>query len=190
MSNQRSNAQCPSAMPSDKIERLQSEMARLTAHIVRLTAQQMTPAPRNLTPPTQQSAHIQNAGDHPSGAHLQMCSYHGRCSHNDTSCQAQHPNSTGPSNATATNTGRCYFCRMRGHPTDRCNGPCPHCHQIRVHRAMACPHRIPTVPATAVVSALGLTPALPPPLKYATPITLNPSMMPKLTGDFSIVTSY
>uniref|UniRef100_A0A915L9D2 Uncharacterized protein n=1 Tax=Romanomermis culicivorax TaxID=13658 RepID=A0A915L9D2_ROMCU len=121
-------------------------MAWLTAHIAGLTAQQMAPALRNPMPPTQQSAHIQNAGDHPSGAHSQMCSYHGCCTHNDASCQAQRPNSTGLSNAAATNTNCCYFCPTRANPTDGCNRPCPHCHQIRMHRAKACPNRNPTVP--------------------------------------------
>uniref|UniRef100_A0A915HJH7 Uncharacterized protein n=1 Tax=Romanomermis culicivorax TaxID=13658 RepID=A0A915HJH7_ROMCU len=50
MSNQRGNAQRPSAMPSDEIRRLQSEMARLTAHIAQLRAQQMELSPRNSMP--------------------------------------------------------------------------------------------------------------------------------------------
>uniref|UniRef100_A0A915KVM7 Uncharacterized protein n=1 Tax=Romanomermis culicivorax TaxID=13658 RepID=A0A915KVM7_ROMCU len=77
-------------------------MARLKAHIVRLRAQQMVPPLRNRIPSRTPFAHIQNAGDHPSGAHLQMCSYHGRCTHNDASCRAQHPDSAGPSNAATT----------------------------------------------------------------------------------------
>uniref|UniRef100_A0A915ICS5 Uncharacterized protein n=1 Tax=Romanomermis culicivorax TaxID=13658 RepID=A0A915ICS5_ROMCU len=80
------------------------------------------------------SARIQNAGDCPSGAHLQMCSYHGCCTHNDASCPAQHPNSAGPSNTTAIGAGHCYFCRTRAHPTTdpvhiadkyECTGPWP-----------------------------------------------------------------
>uniref|UniRef100_A0A915K678 Uncharacterized protein n=1 Tax=Romanomermis culicivorax TaxID=13658 RepID=A0A915K678_ROMCU len=166
-------------------------MARLMAHIGGLRAQQMGPAPRNLTPSTTLSVHIQNAGDHPSGAHLQMCSYHGRCTHNDASCRAQHPNSTGPSNATPTGANCCYFCQMRVHPTDRCDRPCLHCRQIRVHRARACPHRNLTMPAASVVLAPALSPALLPlPLKYVTPVTLHPSMMPKRTSDVSVIVSY
>uniref|UniRef100_A0A915IGG3 Uncharacterized protein n=1 Tax=Romanomermis culicivorax TaxID=13658 RepID=A0A915IGG3_ROMCU len=46
--NQRSKAQCPSAMLSVEIPSLQSEIARLKAHIAGLTAQQMAPSPRNL----------------------------------------------------------------------------------------------------------------------------------------------
>uniref|UniRef100_A0A915I9F6 C3H1-type domain-containing protein n=1 Tax=Romanomermis culicivorax TaxID=13658 RepID=A0A915I9F6_ROMCU len=57
-------------------------MARLTALIGRLTAQ-----------PTAWMG-VQNTGDHPSEAHLQMCSYHGPCTHNDANCRAQHPHST------------------------------------------------------------------------------------------------
>uniref|UniRef100_A0A915KCM9 Uncharacterized protein n=1 Tax=Romanomermis culicivorax TaxID=13658 RepID=A0A915KCM9_ROMCU len=110
MSNQRSNAQRPSATPSDEIPLLQLEMARLTAHIAPLTAQQMAKAPRNPMPPMQQSAHVQKAGDRQSGAHLQMCSYHGRSTHNDASCGAQHPDSTCPSNTAANGTSGCYFC--------------------------------------------------------------------------------
>uniref|UniRef100_A0A915IY57 Uncharacterized protein n=1 Tax=Romanomermis culicivorax TaxID=13658 RepID=A0A915IY57_ROMCU len=56
------------------------------------------------------STRVQNAGDHPSGAHLQMCSYHGRCTQNDANCPAQHPHSAGPSTATATGASCCYFC--------------------------------------------------------------------------------
>uniref|UniRef100_A0A915HQ68 Uncharacterized protein n=1 Tax=Romanomermis culicivorax TaxID=13658 RepID=A0A915HQ68_ROMCU len=166
-------------------------MARLTAHIAGLTAQQMGPALRNPTPPMQQWAHVQNAGDPQSGAHLQMSSYHGCCTHNDASCQAQCPNSPGPSNAAATNTDCCYFCQRRAHPTDRCDRPCPHYYQICVHRATACRNRNLTVPAAAVVSAPALTPALPPPpLKYVTPVTVNPSRTPKMTGHVSVVASY
>uniref|UniRef100_A0A915L9V5 Secreted protein n=1 Tax=Romanomermis culicivorax TaxID=13658 RepID=A0A915L9V5_ROMCU len=45
--------------------------------------------------------------------------------------------------------------------------------------------------ASAVVSALAPSPALPPlPLKYVKPVNLNPSMTPKTTGDLSIVASY
>uniref|UniRef100_A0A915I380 Uncharacterized protein n=1 Tax=Romanomermis culicivorax TaxID=13658 RepID=A0A915I380_ROMCU len=47
MSNQRGNAQCPSATLPKEIQHLQSEMAQLTAHIAQLMAQQMAPAPRN-----------------------------------------------------------------------------------------------------------------------------------------------
>uniref|UniRef100_A0A915JGV7 Uncharacterized protein n=1 Tax=Romanomermis culicivorax TaxID=13658 RepID=A0A915JGV7_ROMCU len=104
-------------MPSDKIRHLKSEMAWLTAHIAQLTTQQMAPAPRKPMSPTQPSVQVQNADDHPSGAHLQMCSYHGCCTHNDTSCWAQHPNSASLSNSAATGAGRCYFCRMRVHLT-------------------------------------------------------------------------
>uniref|UniRef100_A0A915KYV1 Uncharacterized protein n=1 Tax=Romanomermis culicivorax TaxID=13658 RepID=A0A915KYV1_ROMCU len=95
----------------------------------------------------QQTAHIQNAGNRLLGAHLQMCSSHGHCTHNDASCRAQRPNSAGPSNAAATNNGRCYFCRTRAHPTDGCYRPCPHCRQIRVYRATACPNWNLTMPA-------------------------------------------
>uniref|UniRef100_A0A915L2Q4 Uncharacterized protein n=1 Tax=Romanomermis culicivorax TaxID=13658 RepID=A0A915L2Q4_ROMCU len=104
MPNQRSNAQHPSSTTSDKIWQLQSEMVRLMAHIARITAQQQSSASRNLTPPTQPLVHIQNAGDHPLGAHLQICSFHGRCTHNNASWEAQHPNSAGPSNTTANSS--------------------------------------------------------------------------------------
>uniref|UniRef100_A0A915KZ62 Uncharacterized protein n=1 Tax=Romanomermis culicivorax TaxID=13658 RepID=A0A915KZ62_ROMCU len=109
MSTQRSKAQHPSSMPSDEIRRLQLEMAWLTAHIARLTAQQMTPALRSPMWPTQPSAHVQNTGDCPSGAHLQMFSFHRYCTHNEASCRAQCPKSACPSNATTTNTGCCFF---------------------------------------------------------------------------------
>uniref|UniRef100_A0A915I122 Uncharacterized protein n=1 Tax=Romanomermis culicivorax TaxID=13658 RepID=A0A915I122_ROMCU len=166
-------------------------MARLMAHIGGLMAQQMAPPPRYPTPSTTPSAHIQNAGDGLSGAHLQICSYPGCCTHNDASCQAQHPNNAGPSNATATGASCCYFCRMRVHPTDQCDRPCAHCRQIRVHRAMACPHPNLTMPAAAVVSAPAPSPALPPlPQKYVTPVNLNTSTAPKTTGHVSVVTSY
>uniref|UniRef100_A0A915IBZ9 C3H1-type domain-containing protein n=1 Tax=Romanomermis culicivorax TaxID=13658 RepID=A0A915IBZ9_ROMCU len=106
-------AQRPLATPSDEIGCLQSEMARLMAHIARLTAQQWVPPPRNLMPSMTPSMGAQNAGDCPSGAHLQMCSYHGRCTQDDANCRAQHPDSAGPSIATATGTSPCYFCRTR-----------------------------------------------------------------------------
>uniref|UniRef100_A0A915HMT3 Uncharacterized protein n=1 Tax=Romanomermis culicivorax TaxID=13658 RepID=A0A915HMT3_ROMCU len=105
-------------MPSDEIRCLHSEMAQLTAHVAQLTAQQTAPPPRNWMPSMMPSAHVQNAGDRPSGAHLQMSSYHGRCTHNEASCQAQHPDSAGPSNTTPTGAGHCYFCQTRVHPTD------------------------------------------------------------------------
>uniref|UniRef100_A0A915I6F1 Uncharacterized protein n=1 Tax=Romanomermis culicivorax TaxID=13658 RepID=A0A915I6F1_ROMCU len=105
MSNQRGNAQRPSSMKSNKIRPLKSEMVRLTAHIVRLTAQQQAPALRNLTPPTQLSVHLQNPGDCPSGAHIEMCSFYGYCTQNDASRLGQCPNRASPSNAAA-----CYFC--------------------------------------------------------------------------------
>uniref|UniRef100_A0A915HQV6 C3H1-type domain-containing protein n=1 Tax=Romanomermis culicivorax TaxID=13658 RepID=A0A915HQV6_ROMCU len=105
-------------MPSNKIRHLKLEMARLTAQVARLTAQQTARPPRNSMPSTTPSMHVQNAGDRPSGAHLQMCSYHGGCTHKDANCRAQHPNSAGPSNATATGASHCYFCGMRAHPTD------------------------------------------------------------------------
>uniref|UniRef100_A0A915IW88 Uncharacterized protein n=1 Tax=Romanomermis culicivorax TaxID=13658 RepID=A0A915IW88_ROMCU len=110
MSNQRGTTQHPSATPSNKIQCLQSEMARLMAHIARLTAQQMAPPRRNLMLSTTPWAHVQNAGDCPSGAHLQMCSYNGSCTYNEASCRAQHSNRAGPSNAAATGVGCCYFC--------------------------------------------------------------------------------
>uniref|UniRef100_A0A915KCR3 Uncharacterized protein n=1 Tax=Romanomermis culicivorax TaxID=13658 RepID=A0A915KCR3_ROMCU len=45
--------------------------------------------------------------------------------------------------------------------------------------------------AAAVVSAPAPLPALPPPPpKYALQVTLNPSTIPKTTGDVSIVASY
>uniref|UniRef100_A0A915KRR5 Uncharacterized protein n=1 Tax=Romanomermis culicivorax TaxID=13658 RepID=A0A915KRR5_ROMCU len=50
MLNQRGNAQHGWAMPSDEIQRLQSEMARFMAHIVQLMAQQMAPPLRNPMP--------------------------------------------------------------------------------------------------------------------------------------------
>uniref|UniRef100_A0A915KNA7 Uncharacterized protein n=1 Tax=Romanomermis culicivorax TaxID=13658 RepID=A0A915KNA7_ROMCU len=118
MSNQRDTAHHPSAMPSDEIQCLQSEMARLTAHVVGLKAQQTERPQRNLMPSMTPSVSVQNTGDRPSGAHLQMCSYHGGCIHNDTSCRAQQPDCTDPSNAAANGTGCCYFCQMRAHPTD------------------------------------------------------------------------
>uniref|UniRef100_A0A915IXM9 C3H1-type domain-containing protein n=1 Tax=Romanomermis culicivorax TaxID=13658 RepID=A0A915IXM9_ROMCU len=118
MSNQRGTTQRPSATPSEEIRRLQSEMAGLTAHVARLTAQQTAPPLRNSTPSTRPLTRVQNAGDRPSGAHLQMCSYHGRCTHNNANCRAQHPDSASPSIATTTGASRCYFCRTRAHPTD------------------------------------------------------------------------
>uniref|UniRef100_A0A915HTP1 Gag-like protein n=1 Tax=Romanomermis culicivorax TaxID=13658 RepID=A0A915HTP1_ROMCU len=86
-----------------------------------------------------------DASPRPSAAHLQMCSFHGRCTHSDADCRAQRPNSAVlVSNAAPTaNTSRCYFCRTRAHATNQCDRHCPHCHQIRLHRANACPHRIP-----------------------------------------------
>uniref|UniRef100_A0A915JNM6 Uncharacterized protein n=1 Tax=Romanomermis culicivorax TaxID=13658 RepID=A0A915JNM6_ROMCU len=75
-----------------------------------------------------------------------MCSYHGCCTHNNASCQAQCPNSAGPSNAAPTNTSPCYVCRTRAHPTDQCDRPSRHCCQICVHRARACPNPNPTMP--------------------------------------------
>uniref|UniRef100_A0A915JJ10 Uncharacterized protein n=1 Tax=Romanomermis culicivorax TaxID=13658 RepID=A0A915JJ10_ROMCU len=84
-------------------------MVRLMAHTARLIAQQQVPALRNPMPPTQLSVNVQNAGNCPLGAHLQMCSFHGRCTHNGASCRAQRPNSTGPSNAAISNAGCCYF---------------------------------------------------------------------------------
>uniref|UniRef100_A0A915KB12 Uncharacterized protein n=1 Tax=Romanomermis culicivorax TaxID=13658 RepID=A0A915KB12_ROMCU len=85
-------------------------MAKLMAHISKLMAQQQSRALRNPTRPTQPSMQVQNIRGCPSGAHLQMCSFHGRCTHNNTSCRAQQPNSTGPSNAATTDAGHCYFC--------------------------------------------------------------------------------
>uniref|UniRef100_A0A915I7W3 Uncharacterized protein n=1 Tax=Romanomermis culicivorax TaxID=13658 RepID=A0A915I7W3_ROMCU len=107
MSNQTSHAQRPLSMLSDEIQGLQSEMARLTAHIARLTAQQMMPALRNLKPSMQ---HIQKDGDHPSGGHVRTCSFHRRCTHNDTIYWAQSPNSAYPSDAARAHTSLCYFC--------------------------------------------------------------------------------
>uniref|UniRef100_A0A915IA71 Uncharacterized protein n=1 Tax=Romanomermis culicivorax TaxID=13658 RepID=A0A915IA71_ROMCU len=109
MSNQRGTAHHRLATPSDEIQRLQSEMAQLTANVARLTAQQTVSPPRNLMPSTRPLAGVDNAGDRLSGAHLQMCSYHGCCTHNDASCGAQHPNSAGPSKTTATGASHCYF---------------------------------------------------------------------------------
>uniref|UniRef100_A0A915JSV3 Uncharacterized protein n=1 Tax=Romanomermis culicivorax TaxID=13658 RepID=A0A915JSV3_ROMCU len=120
-----------------------------------------------------------------------MCSYHGHCTYNDASCQAQHPDSTSPSNTTATGASHCYFCRTRAHPTDGWDRPCPHCQNIPVHRATACPNRTPTLPAAAVVLALTpLSAMLPPPPKYAMPVNVNPSTTPKMTGDISVIASY
>uniref|UniRef100_A0A915LD05 Uncharacterized protein n=1 Tax=Romanomermis culicivorax TaxID=13658 RepID=A0A915LD05_ROMCU len=68
-----------------------------------------------------------------------MCSFHGRCTHSDADCRAQRPKS--PIlilNASTANTSHCYFCRTRAHTTIQCDLPCPHCRQIRVHRAKAC----------------------------------------------------
>uniref|UniRef100_A0A915LAU2 Uncharacterized protein n=1 Tax=Romanomermis culicivorax TaxID=13658 RepID=A0A915LAU2_ROMCU len=48
----------------------------------------------------------------------------------------------------------------------------------------------PTMPATAVVSAQALSPALPLLPKYAMPVNVNPSRTPKMTGNVSMVTSY
>uniref|UniRef100_A0A915KX70 Uncharacterized protein n=1 Tax=Romanomermis culicivorax TaxID=13658 RepID=A0A915KX70_ROMCU len=93
-------------------------MAPLTAHVAPLTAQQRAPPPRNPMSSTTPSARVQNASDHSSGAHLQMCSYHGRYTHNDASCQVQHPDSAGPTNTAATGAGCCYFCPRRVHLTD------------------------------------------------------------------------
>uniref|UniRef100_A0A915KQ12 Uncharacterized protein n=1 Tax=Romanomermis culicivorax TaxID=13658 RepID=A0A915KQ12_ROMCU len=59
----------------------------------------MMPALRNPMWPTQPAAHVQNTGDCPSGAHLQMLSFHGHCTDNDASCWAQFHNSASPSNA-------------------------------------------------------------------------------------------
>uniref|UniRef100_A0A915L428 Uncharacterized protein n=1 Tax=Romanomermis culicivorax TaxID=13658 RepID=A0A915L428_ROMCU len=106
----------------------------------------MAPPPRNPMPSTRLLVRLQNAGDHPSGAHLHMCSCHGLCTYNEASCQAQYPDSAGPSNATTTGTSHCYFCQTRVHPTDRCDRPCSHCQKICVHRATACPNRTPTLP--------------------------------------------
>uniref|UniRef100_A0A915IX34 Transposase n=1 Tax=Romanomermis culicivorax TaxID=13658 RepID=A0A915IX34_ROMCU len=61
MSNQRGTTQCPSAMLSDEIRHLQSEMAWLRAHVARLTAQQTAPPPRNPMPSTTPSGRIQKA---------------------------------------------------------------------------------------------------------------------------------
>uniref|UniRef100_A0A915ISU7 Uncharacterized protein n=1 Tax=Romanomermis culicivorax TaxID=13658 RepID=A0A915ISU7_ROMCU len=113
MLNQRGTAQRPSATPSDEIRCLQSEMARLTAQVAQLTAQQTAPPARNRMPSMRPSA--------------RMCSYHGCCTHNDASCGAQHPDSAGPSNATANSASCCYFCQTRAHPTDRWDRPCLHC---------------------------------------------------------------
>uniref|UniRef100_A0A915KS82 Uncharacterized protein n=1 Tax=Romanomermis culicivorax TaxID=13658 RepID=A0A915KS82_ROMCU len=99
MLNERGTAQRPSARPSDEIQRLQWEMARLMAHVVGLMAQPSAPPLRNSMPSQTPSPStcIQNAADRPSGAHSQMC-------------RAQHPDSAGPSTATATGASRCYFC--------------------------------------------------------------------------------
>uniref|UniRef100_A0A915K345 Uncharacterized protein n=1 Tax=Romanomermis culicivorax TaxID=13658 RepID=A0A915K345_ROMCU len=113
MPNQRSNAQSPLLTLSDKIRLLQSDMVRLTAH-----TQQQAPALRNLMQPTQPFVNDQNACDPPLGAHLQMCSFHGCCTHNNASCPAQHPNSASPSNTVISSANPCYFCQMRVHPID------------------------------------------------------------------------
>uniref|UniRef100_A0A915IKI1 C3H1-type domain-containing protein n=1 Tax=Romanomermis culicivorax TaxID=13658 RepID=A0A915IKI1_ROMCU len=102
MSNQRGTTQRSWATPFEEIRLLQSEIAWLTAPVARLTAQQRAPPLRNPMPSMIPLMRVQNAGDCPSGAHLQMCSYHERCTHNDANCQAQHPDSAIPSNATAT----------------------------------------------------------------------------------------
>uniref|UniRef100_A0A915I6G0 Uncharacterized protein n=1 Tax=Romanomermis culicivorax TaxID=13658 RepID=A0A915I6G0_ROMCU len=107
---QKGNAQRPSLMPSDEIWQLQLEMARLTAHISKLIAQQQSPAPGNPRPLAQPSVQVQNISGHPSGAHLQMCSFHGHCTYKEVNCQAQRPNSPHPSNPVAANAGHCYFC--------------------------------------------------------------------------------
>uniref|UniRef100_A0A915L017 Uncharacterized protein n=1 Tax=Romanomermis culicivorax TaxID=13658 RepID=A0A915L017_ROMCU len=124
MSNQRGTAQLPSA--THEIRPLQSEMAWLTAHIPQLMAQLTALPPRNPMPSRTPSARVQNAGDSPSGAHLQMCSYHRRCTHNEASCWAQHSDSASPSNTTTTGAGRCYFCQTRGHglPTSDSDNAC------------------------------------------------------------------
>uniref|UniRef100_A0A915JNQ9 Uncharacterized protein n=1 Tax=Romanomermis culicivorax TaxID=13658 RepID=A0A915JNQ9_ROMCU len=109
MSYQRGTAQRPLATPSDEIRCLQSEMARLAAHVARLMAQQSAPPRRNSMPSPTPLTRLQNAGDRPSGALLQMCSYHERCAHNNAYCLAQHPNSASPSTATATGASGCYF---------------------------------------------------------------------------------
>uniref|UniRef100_A0A915IRX2 Secreted protein n=1 Tax=Romanomermis culicivorax TaxID=13658 RepID=A0A915IRX2_ROMCU len=80
--------------------------------------EQSGPPLRNSMPSPTPLRGVRNPGDRLSGAHLQMCSYHGRCTHNDAYCRAQHPDSTSPSTATATGASHCYFCRMRVHPTD------------------------------------------------------------------------
>uniref|UniRef100_A0A915KHY0 Uncharacterized protein n=1 Tax=Romanomermis culicivorax TaxID=13658 RepID=A0A915KHY0_ROMCU len=191
MSNQRGAAQRLSATPSDEISHLQSEMARLAAHVARLTAQQTAPPPRNLTSSMTLSMHVQNAGDCLSGAHLQMCSYHRPCTHNDANCWAQHLKSASPINAATNRASHCYFCRMRVHLTDRCKRPCLHSGTLRVHRARACPNRILTLPAAAVVSApTPLSALLLPPLKYARLVNINPSTTQKRTGNISLIASY
>uniref|UniRef100_A0A915JBJ8 Uncharacterized protein n=1 Tax=Romanomermis culicivorax TaxID=13658 RepID=A0A915JBJ8_ROMCU len=68
--------------------------------------------------------------------------------------------------------------------------PCPHCRKIRVHRATACPNPTPTLPAAAVVSTPTQLSALPPPPKYVMLVKVNPAMMPKTTGDVSVIVSY
>uniref|UniRef100_A0A915J552 Uncharacterized protein n=1 Tax=Romanomermis culicivorax TaxID=13658 RepID=A0A915J552_ROMCU len=52
------------------------------------------------------------------------------------------------------------FCRMRVHPTDRCDRPCPHCHQIRMHRARACPHQTPMMPDSTMILFRRFSPTL------------------------------
>uniref|UniRef100_A0A915INI5 Uncharacterized protein n=1 Tax=Romanomermis culicivorax TaxID=13658 RepID=A0A915INI5_ROMCU len=137
---QKGNAQPLLLTQPDENQRLQSETARLRAHIAKLMAPQQSPAQRNLMPLAQLSVQAQNAGGCPSGAHLQMCSFHGHCTHNDASCQAQCPNIAAPSDA-AANAGHCFFSGMPVHPTEQWDRPCPHCHQIQVHRATACPNQ-------------------------------------------------
>uniref|UniRef100_A0A915K2Q5 Uncharacterized protein n=1 Tax=Romanomermis culicivorax TaxID=13658 RepID=A0A915K2Q5_ROMCU len=127
MEIQKGKVQQSSSTPSDKITRLQSEKARLRDHIAKLTAGQQSPAPRNPTPLAQPLVQVQNAGKRSLEAHLQMCSFHEHCSHNDPSWQAQQPNSTGPSNAATANISHCYFCPTWAHLTERCDRPCPHC---------------------------------------------------------------
>uniref|UniRef100_A0A915KTR9 Uncharacterized protein n=1 Tax=Romanomermis culicivorax TaxID=13658 RepID=A0A915KTR9_ROMCU len=107
---QKGNAQQSSLMQFDKIWRLQTEMARLMAHIAKLMALQQSLAPGNPMPSAQLWVQVQNVGNHLRGAHLQMCSFHGCCTHSDASCWAHPPNSTAPSKAATAKAGCCYFC--------------------------------------------------------------------------------